>query len=195
MCTRRTKRRGETDTYPVRLVYVIEEKQLTKESGGRRLVIRKAGAWSRPSQWYRKIFSHRRSQLPSQRLGLAVDQGSRELFGEQVVAFAMLHPQHSGAKIACDPGEGCQRRQGSAWNLKEHLRRGWNGAANSYQHSACGNIDRGGEFKEFLIGFGLTSHKHGNRQWQARPLSTVCCRRFSVQTHHPSSLNLKFQAY
>jgi hypothetical protein len=77
----------------------------------------------------------------------------------------MLHPQYPGAKIACDPGEGCQRRQGCAGNLKEHLRCRRDGAANGYQHSTCGNIERRGEFQKFFIGFRLASYKDGDRQW------------------------------
>ena len=93
MCIRRTKRRG-VNTYSTRVVYLIDEKQLTKDCGGMFVVMGRAEMWWTRGEGEGKTFSHRRSDFPSERPGVrvGVDQRPGKLQGYKVVAFAMLHP-------------------------------------------------------------------------------------------------------
>src|SRR5258708_29901465 len=78
----------------LRLVYLIDGKQLTKDVEGRRVVISN-GEGHRARGWsYGKTFSHRRSEFPSQRFdgGVGINQGPGEFQTYQVVTFPVLHP-------------------------------------------------------------------------------------------------------
>src|SRR6266446_2852206 len=60
---------GEREPCRIRLVYVIDEKQLTKDCEGFQLVTGRAETRGRTRERRGKRFSHRRSDFPSRRPG------------------------------------------------------------------------------------------------------------------------------
>jgi hypothetical protein len=85
---------GGVDAYSVKLVYVIEQKQLTKEFAQCMVVTWKNRRLVTKVEGDRKKFSHKGREIPSQGFcwnGIGMDQRLRELHPQQVVTFAMLH--------------------------------------------------------------------------------------------------------
>jgi hypothetical protein len=99
---------GEGDAYLVRLVYVIEQAQLTKEFAQRLLVTCKNLRLVTKVEEDRQKFSHKGREIPSHgfcRDGIGTDQRLAELHPQQVITLAMLHAQNPGAQAAVDCGK------------------------------------------------------------------------------------------
>lgn len=96
----------------IRLVYLVEEKQLTKGPKGTWTVISMLVTQGTIGGNRGKTFSHWRSELPSERLAgsAGTDERTGEFQTDEVVALPMLHAQDLGAQVPRDPGEGCQCR-------------------------------------------------------------------------------------
>ena len=71
------------------------------------------------------------------------------------------------------PGKAGGRCQGRTGDLEQHRRRFWQGPSHSYQRSPRADIQRCGEFEEFLALVVPAAHEYRNRQWQSRPLPTL----------------------
>jgi hypothetical protein len=112
---------GGTESYRLRLAYLVDEKQLTKDCREQRQVTGEEKQQSEKNPG--KILSHWESEFPSRGFSgtRRIGQRPRELNGDQVEAFGMGHPQNLGAEVAGGGGQRCQRSQGSAGNLKQKL--------------------------------------------------------------------------
>src|SRR5271156_4829903 len=101
---------GGIERYATSLVYLLDEKQLTKDCQGRRRVIEVATRPGRTSAVRVKTFSQRRSEFPPRRLGrrAGFNEGTRELQADEVIARAMHHAQHLGTQGPGDRGQGSQ---------------------------------------------------------------------------------------
>jgi hypothetical protein len=154
------------DTYTRSLVYVIDEKQLTKDYAGKRLVTSGAETRRKAGRGRGKRFSHRRNQLPSKRSGRSVriEQRTGELQSDQVVTLAVLHAQYLGTQASRDLGQRRQGGQRSAGNLQQNLARGGDGAANCDQHAPRGNIQSGGKLQELFFRLAPAANKNRNGQ-------------------------------
>src|ERR1700689_2382197 len=93
---------GGSWTYSSKLVYLIDERQLTKDYQGSQLVIIKGGENSRSKQGRGKPFSQCRSEFPFGLSGRPAEKWPEELHGDQVVTLAMLRPQYLGAQVTGD---------------------------------------------------------------------------------------------
>ncbi len=188
---------GGNRAYHSRLVYVIDERQLTKGCGEKLRVISRVRAPGRMCRKQGKRFSHRRSEFPSKWLcrSVGVEQRAGEFQAHQVVALAMLHAQDPGSEVSRNSGQGSQRGQRGARNLQRNLCGGWDRAANRNQHAAGRDVEGGGKLKEFLVCVSAAPDKDGNRQRQSGPLSALCCWNLTVHAHpFPRSFNPAFPA-
>jgi len=161
-------------TYSFRLVYLIDEKQLTKDRRGLRRVLGGLQTCHGTRERHEKRFSHKRSVFPSRRLGRQArfEQRTGKFEGYQVVALMVLHAQYLGAKVARNTWEGSHGGQWSAWDFKQDLRRRPESATHGDQHAARGNVQGRGKLQEFFILFIPTSNEDRDRQGQARPPPT-----------------------
>jgi hypothetical protein len=110
---RRAKRRGSVH-YFLRLAYLIDEKQLTKDRPGAWLVI----IWKRrqeTSQSGREKIFTRRSEFPSWRFGPAMGVGERpgKLQGDQVVALGVLQRSTLARRLRATLGRAAKAANGA----------------------------------------------------------------------------------
>jgi hypothetical protein len=107
------------------------------------------------------------------------DQRTGELEANQVVAIGMGDPERSCTQITSRLGQRVGNGQRRTGNLKQNLRGKRQRAANRDQGAARGNVKRGGELKKFFAFFVPAAHKHGYRDCETWPLTTLC---FGIRT-------------